>query len=201
MRFVLLLMVASMAFGLPMTLSDNPDLSVGNVIGPIVQISPGLYQWNYEIGISDKMQFDDQTAFTLFDLLGFSVANLAAELTTPSGWVGTAQGLGIYPHGAMLADSPTIANVTWTRTNATPLAGNTATFGFSITSTLAWHQTVGWRAYATPLPNSGARASAFGTVEVPAAIPEPSTLWLVALPLVYLAYHRRSVRPIARAIR
>lgn len=189
MRFVLLLMVAGTAF------ADNINLNA--YYSGVTQTSPGIFKWTYEVSASALNQFDGSSVFTIYDINGFSDASLLAALTTPTGWTASVQDLGITPLGVMLFDNPTLPNVTWRRTDATPLHGDVVVTGFAITTTLPWRQTVQWSMLANTVgaPTSPRDYLDQGTTLGPAAIPEPGTVWLGLAPLIYLAYHRRSIRP------
>lgn len=181
--------------------ADN--INLGGTYTGVTTISPGVYRWTYQVAVSDLNKFDGSSVFTLYDVLGFTDATLLAALTTPAGWTASVQDVGTTPFGVMLFDNPSQPNVTWRRTDTTPLLGNTVVSGFAITTTLAWRQTVQW----SMLANTVAAPTALkdilnqGTTFAPAAIPEPGTAALALIPLIYLAYLRRPVRPAASSTR
>lgn len=196
MRFVILAMLA----GTALAASSNVNINAFDTGGHL--LSPGVYQWTYTVAVSDLNKFDGNTTFTIYDLLGFTDATLLAALTTPAGWAASVQDVGVTPLGVMLFDRADAPNVTWTRTDATPLLGNTFVTGFAITTSFAWHQPVQWAALADTVgvPSSVRDSLAQGTAVAPAAIPEPGTSALLGLSLIGL-YLRRPRYPTARPIR
>lgn len=185
MRLVLLLTLAAGACA-----AATIDVSVNND-GPPELISPGVFRWPYFFGIGLTMQFDAGSQFTIYDVKDISPTDLLAGLTSPAGWVGTVQMLGLPPGGMTQFDSPTLPNVTWTRTDPTPLLGNTAVTGFGITSNLPWKQTLTVAEFTNRQPDMAGNRFNVGLVILPAAVPEPSSVALIGIGLFALTYLRR----------
>lgn len=159
--------------------------------------------WNYKIDITAEQNVTAGDFFTIYDFGPF-VPNSNVQ---PAGWTFSASLVTPPPSQISVPDNPSLFNLTWTYTGATTIIGNSnagqnigpfsvAVAGFQNVEApnvvLTWFAAQGTAAGGS---NPGSKINNVGRLDVPAAVPEPSTIALVvgtgALGLIGRALARR----------
>lgn len=143
--------------------------------------------WSYKIDITAEQNANTGDFFTIYDFS--SIVPIAT--TQPAGWTFSAQLVGITAAQTNPTDNPSLYNLTWTYSGPT-IVGNSAdgqNIGpFSVTLPGMFDSDVPpatrdgqftARGTLAQGPNTGSKVSNIGTVTVPAAVPEPSTIALI----------------------
>jgi len=122
--------------------------------------------------------------FTIHDFNGL----IAGSVTNPNDWSFSSSLVGPEPPGVTVVDDPNIANLTWTYTGSATITGPAALGEFSATSILGGERNGIYSAQAFDV-GTGLPSTNVGTVAVPTAVPEPSTLAMLCIGiLITLGY-------------
>lgn len=138
--------------------------------------------WSYSINITSDQQVTTGDFFTIYDFGPF----IAGSNVQPTGWSFSSSLLAPAPPNTNPPNDPTLADLTWTYTGATPISTGTHLGPFSITQpTSSFQEAPSTRngffaALATRNDGSNTKISNVGNVPVPVPIPEPTTLSLLA---------------------
>ncbi|MEP6602483.1 MAG: hypothetical protein ABJB69_00885 [Spartobacteria bacterium] len=110
--------------------------------------------------------------FTLYDFGAFT----AGSNMQPAGWTFFSSLLGTTPAQVNATDNPSLLNLTWTYTGATPITGSAFLGNFSVIAGTDQLRTADFAAEATRStgPNAGTKVDNIGRVSVP--VPEMSAL-------------------------
>ena len=130
--------------------------------------SGGNFQINYTAVVTGDQRVDTGDFFTIYDFNGL-VQNSA---TMPANWSFSSLLIGVTPSRVNPPDDPTILNLTWTYTGATPIIGPAALGTFSAVSTFGQLHP-GYFAAEGTLNPGGTKVDNVGVVQVP--VPEIST--------------------------
>ena len=139
--------------------------------------------WGYQIDITSSQQVTTGDFFTIYDFGPF----ISGSNAQPTGWTFSSSLLTAPPSGTIPPDDPTLLNLTWTYTGTTTIPTNSTVGPFSVTITGTQFQEAPrtrasyFAAQATRTGGSGSKISNVGQIPVPVAIPEPTTLSLLAL--------------------
>jgi hypothetical protein len=159
----------------------------GDIIPVFTGTSPSATNtvWGYQIDITSNQQVTTGDFFTIYDFGPF----ISGSNVQPSGWTFSSSLLTTPPSGVNPPDDPTLLNLTWTYTGATTIPTNSTVGPFSVTVAGTQFQEAPptraayFAAQATRATGDGAgtKINNVGQVPVPTAIPEPTTLSLLAL--------------------
>jgi len=160
------------------------------------------FRYTYDVTLTQDQKIDtslNSAFFTIYDFKGF----VAGSDHEPAGWTFSGQLTGTTPTSAVVADDPTIPNLTWTYSGPN-LTGPRELGAFSALSTLGESNTLGsFTGQATKNapgePENNTRTFNGGSITVPGAqpttpVPEPSTIMLCCTGFGLLALRRRSHR-------
>jgi len=162
-----------------------------NSITPATGGQAGQFNFNYTASLAPDDSFVNGDFFVIFDVAGFVSA------TAPTNFVVEPQLTTLLPPPNVILstpDNPTLTNVRFRYTGATPLDTMTLT-GFVIRSTFGFQTLddfVGRVTKDAGLISLGTKSDSVGSVGVP-AVPEPATMALAfsALPVLGLGALRR----------
>jgi hypothetical protein len=151
--------------------------------------SGGGTTFEYSVEIAGTTTVKDGDYFTIYDFVGFT-----GVVVAPAGWTPSTAGTGVTPPGQLLTDNPLIPNVTFTYSGADidgPVFPVDAFGAFQIESLYSVQNPGG--KYASQAhknnpgqPDDGTDQQNQGVVVVPNAVPEASSLMLLATGLVPL---------------
>ena len=131
------------------------------------------FTWNYNANVTVDQTVNPGDFFTIYDF--GSIA--PGTNMQPTGWTFSQALVG--PTAALTSptDNPSILNLTWTYSGATPISGSAALGLFSVVTSTDQLKTGQFTAQATRStgPEAGTKISNIGQVSVP--VPEPSTLF------------------------
>lgn len=138
--------------------------------------------WNYSINITSQQQVTTGDFFTIYDFGPF----ILGSNTQPAGWSFSTSLSAAAPPFTNPPNNPTLADLTWTYTGSAPIPSGTNLSGFSVAMATPQFQELPpsqlgyFAAQATRVSAEGSKISNVGRVPVPAPIPEPTTLSLLA---------------------
>ena len=165
-------------------------------VGMTQQIGDPTFEYVFDVQLVAGSTLNTGGFFTVYDIPFIPSGALTSQPN--ASWGSSVQLLGVTPTGAVVADDPTIENVTWQWNGTSPIVASPSsnvdlgTFAVGVTSELT----------SPPSPTliyvgslNGSTASSQGTVTVN-AIPEPSSVILFltgasAIPLLWLRQRRR----------
>lgn len=161
-------------------------IPVFNAITPVT----GGYEFSYTASVASGSRVNTGDYFTIYDFNGY----VAGSAFAPALWSITVGATGITPAGQLVTDSPTVLNITFTYTGASTIFGPSTIGGtgaFGAVSTVGVGNPGGKYASRTHKNNPGkgddnSVQSNQGSVVVPAAVPETSSLMLLLPGLVPL---------------
>jgi hypothetical protein len=139
--------------------------------------------WNYTINITSAQQVTAGDFFTIYDFGPF----ITGSNLQPTNWTFSSSLITPPPANTNPPDNPTLANLTWTYSGSTTIVSGTNVGTFSVTQATSQFQGVPsthagfFAAMATRSDGSASKISNVGQVPVPVAVPEPTTLSLLAL--------------------
>jgi hypothetical protein len=140
--------------------------------------------WGYHIDITSNQQVTTGDFFTIYDFGPF----ISGSNAQPSGWTFSSSLLTPPPSGVNPPDNPTLLNLTWTYTGSTTIPTGSTVGPFSVTIAREFQEVPNTRAsyfaaQATRADgdHAGTKINNVGQIPVPTAIPEPTTLSLLAL--------------------
>jgi len=150
----------------------------GDIIPSFLNATPsgGNTVWAYQIDITSDAKITTGDFFTIYDFGPF----IAGSNVQPSGWTLSSSLVGPTPSGVVPPDDPKVLNLTWTYSGPT-ISTSSGIGPFSVT--IAGTQTNTFRSYfaAQATSNMSGKLNNVGRISVPAPIPEPTTLSLLAL--------------------
>jgi hypothetical protein len=157
----------------------------GDIIPVFTGTSPSSTNtvWGYQIDITSSQQVTTGDFFTIYDFGPF----ISGSNVQPTGWTFSSSLLTPPPSGTNPPDNPTLLNLTWTYTGAATIPTDSTVGPFSVTVAGTQFREVPdtrasyFAAQATRTGGSGTKISNVGQIPVPVAIPEPTTLSLLAL--------------------
>ncbi len=180
-------------------------------------VSPGLYDWSYNIALDDNESLDPSatanvvclggipcvygTFFTLYDIPGLITSGVNGP-TGPSGWGVSINLTGVTPSGQILFENQNVSNVTFYYTGATT-GGPVVITPFTYDS-IYGGTTVGVFSYQATKTQNLTVDQGQGNIEIPQApsgplggVPEPASVLLmgvglIGLSLISFAYRRFS---------
>ena len=177
------------------TYADRPGTRYGEI-------------WDQQRSQADAASAQIGDRFTIVDFWKFDavpVGESTGLLAPPPGWSWSSQLTGGYPTGTGVADDPSVANITWTRTSSAVVPPGPVNFQhyvvpfFNHPTTPALSQT--WPAaqrHLTPVVSVQGSTVTVGSTLVPTAapVPEPATAGALAVAAVggLLRRHRRRAR-------
>jgi len=163
-------------------------LPVSSAVAP----SGSQFTYTYGVVLTSDSVLKSGDFFTIYDVNGL----VAGSNQQPAGFTFSSSNVGPTPVGTTPTDNPNIANVTWTYTGPTVIAGQVGLGNFMFNSTIG-ATTTGFFTGLTQREVDGKNDANITTTTVPvpvsAGIPEPASLALAAigLPLVGLLRARR----------
>jgi hypothetical protein len=158
----------------------------GDIIPVFTGTSPSSTNtvWGYQIDITSNQQVTTGDFFTIYDFGPF----ISGSNVQPTGWTFTSSLLTPPPSGTNPPDDPTLLNLTWRYTGAATIPTDSTVGPFSVTVAGTQFQEVPntrssyFAAQATRTGDpGGTKINNVGKISVPVAIPEPTTLSLLAL--------------------
>jgi hypothetical protein len=147
--------------------------------------------WNYTINITSDQQVTTGDFFTIYDFGSFVMgSNLQ-----PTGWSFSSAFVTSPPTGGNPPDNPSLENLTWTYTGTAAIPSGTQLGNFSVAVATSHFEAspqtrngyFAAQGTRTGLP-AGSKIANVGQIPVPVAIPEPTTLSLLALAGVSSAF-------------
>jgi PEP-CTERM motif len=159
----------------------------GDIIPSFAGTSPGSGAstvWNYTINITSDQQVTAGDFFTIYDFGPFVMgSNLQ-----PTGWSFSSVLVTAPPTGGNPPDNPTLENLTWTYTGTATIPTGTHLGNFAVAlATSQFNEAPPTRNsyFAAQATRTGdptaSKITNVGQIPVPTAIPEPTTLSLLAL--------------------
>jgi hypothetical protein len=151
----------------------------------------GNTTFSYTASVASGSRVNTGDYFTIYDFNGY----VAGSEFAPVDWSISVQNVGITPAGQLLADGPSVVNLTFTYTGAASLIGPVNPIGgpgaFGADSTSAAVKSLGQYSSMTHKQNPGhpdhnTPQSNQGYLVTPAAVPETSSLMLLVPGLVPL---------------
>jgi hypothetical protein len=144
----------------------------------VIDLGGGIFQYDYNPFVTDTQRVETDDYFTIYDFPGLITA------LAPPGWDIDIQNTGITPL-VLPNDSPSVPNVTFTRTGGVIVGGPTNLGIFSLVSTWTNPQFKpnNWAGRGTDI-DSGLPNANLTHIKVPTAapvVPEPGTMALVGL--------------------
>ena len=154
----------------------------GDIIPSFVSATPssGNTVWAYQIDITTDAQITAGDFFTIYDFGPF----IPGSNVQPSGWTFSSALVGPTPSGVNPPDDPNLLNLTWTY-NGPTISTSSGIGPFSVT--IAGTQTNLRNSYFAGQSTSNRKGDTTGKINnvgqipVPAPIPEPTILSLLAL--------------------
>ena len=142
-----------------------PNLQTTNAVG-------GDFRWNYINFVTGDETVHTSDFFTIYDFGNF----VAGSNLQPANWTFSSSLLGVNPGPVIVADNPSLLNLTWQYTGTTPIDGSALLGIFSVITNTDQLRTAQFASEATRLtgPNAGTKIDNVGTIAVP--LPEASTL-------------------------
>jgi hypothetical protein len=142
-----------------------PTLSGTSAIG-------SNFTWDYSANVTVDQNVQKGDFFTIYDFGNF----VAGSNNQPVGWTFSSSLVGTNPSLVKPKDNPSILNLTWTYTGATPIHGSAALGIFSIVADTNQLRTSDFAAQGTRNtgPNTGTKIDNIGRISVP--VPEMSAL-------------------------
>lgn len=138
--------------------------------------------WSYQVNITVDQNAVAGDYFTIYDFGNF----IPGTSVQPAGWTFSFAAVGVTPSDTTPPDNPSLFNLTWTYTGdtipgGTPAGSNIGPFsitvaGLSTASTNGFFAAQGTRS-GDPL---GTKIGNVGSITIPVAVPEPSTIALIA---------------------
>lgn len=135
------------------------------------------FSWNYTANVTVNETINTGDFFTIYDFSSI----MPTTHSEPTGWTFSTALLGPTAPLTTPTDNPSLWNITWTYSAATPIVGSAALGTFSVVTGTDQLKTGQFSAEATRsagLPEAGSKISNIGAVTVP--VPESSAL----LPIV-----------------
>jgi hypothetical protein len=171
-----------------------------------VSVTPegGNFQFTYAIVLPSDAVLQRGDYFTIYNFEGLVPGTATASGSmSSSNWNFTTTNLGPTPAGVVPADNPNIPNLTWTYTGSVMQGGQTGLGNFSAVSIYPY-TTQSWFAALTGTVYGLTDSNVTPTqVPVPTApppgLPEPTTLALAALGLLFVGVVRWRQRTLAVA--
>jgi len=163
--------------------------AVAAVRGDIIPVFTGTSPsgtntvWGYQIDITSDQQVTAGDFFTIYDFGPF----ISGSNVQPSGWTFSSSLMTPPPSGTNPPDDPTLLNLTWTYTGSATIPTGSTVGPFSVTVAGTQFQEAPqtrasyFAAQATRAGANGTKINNVGQIPVPTAIPEPTTLSLLAL--------------------
>ncbi len=138
--------------------------------------------WGYQIDITSDQQVTTGDFFTIYDFGPF----ISGSSVQPSGWTFSSSLVTPPPAGVNPPDDPSLLNLTWTYTGTTTIPTGSTVGPFSVTVAGTEFQEVpatraSYFAAQGTRTGDGTKINNVGQIPVPTAIPEPTTLSLLAL--------------------
>lgn len=165
-------------------------VAIAAVRGDIIPVFTGTSPsgpntvWGYQIDITSDQQVTTGDFFTIYDFGPF----VSGSNVQPGGWTFSSSLVGPTPSGVVPPDDPTLLNLTWTYTGSAAIPTGSTVGPFSVTVAGTQFQEAPqtrasyFAAQATRAGvGNGTKISNVGRIPVPTAIPEPTTLSLLAL--------------------
>ena len=130
------------------------------------------FTWNYTTNVTVDQMVQDGDFFTIYDFGNFQTGSNIQ----PANWTFSSSLTGTNPSLVVVADNPSLLNLTWTYTGKTPISGSDLLGIFSVVTDTNQLRSSDFAAQATRVsgPNAGTKIDNIGTISVP--IPELSTL-------------------------
>jgi hypothetical protein len=141
--------------------------------------------WGYQIDITSDQQVTTGDFFTIYDFGPF----ISGSNVQPAGWTFSSSLVTAPPSGINPPDDPKLLNLTWTYTGTATIPTGSTVGPFSVTvagtqfGEVAQTRNSYFAAQATRANgiHAGTKIGNVGQIPVPTAIPEPTTLSLLAL--------------------
>lgn len=144
--------------------------------------SGGNTIWSYNVNVTVDQNATSGDYFTIYDFGDF----IAGSNVQPDGWTFSFALVGVTPGDTTPPDSPSLYNLTWTYTGAAIIGGSAAgtnigpfsiaVAGLSDATANGYFTAQGTRS-GDP---EGTKISNVGRITIPVAVPEPSTIALIA---------------------
>ena len=148
----------------------------GDIIPTLSPSTPaatsGGFTWNYGVNVTIDQMVQPGDFFTIYDFGTFA----AGSNLQPAGWTFSSSLTGKNPSLVLPSDNPSLLNLTWTYSGATPINGAAFAGDFSVVAASNQLRSSDFAAEATRNggPNVGTKVDNVGQVSVP--IPEMSAL-------------------------
>jgi hypothetical protein len=151
----------------------------GDIIPTLNPVSPapaggGGFTWNYGVNVTVDQMVTTGDFFTIYDFGNFK----AGSNLQPMGWTFSSSLTGATPGRVLPTDDPSLMNLTWIYTGATPISGAAVIGNFSVVTDSNQLATADFAAQGTRNggPDAGTKVDNVGRVSVPVAVPEMSAL-------------------------
>ena len=145
-----------------------------DVIPTLTSTSPTAsnFTWNYTTNVTVDQMVQKGDFFTIYDFGNF----LSGSNIQPANWTFSSSLTGTNPSLVVVADNPSLLNLTWTYTGNTPINGSDLIGIFSVVTGTNQLRSSDFAAEATRASgsNAGTKIDNVGTISVP--IPEFSAL-------------------------
>ncbi len=138
-----------------------------NLADPTITATAGGFTWDYAANVTATETVVTGSTFTIYDFGSFTSA------TTPAGWTFSSSLTTTPPAGLTVTDNPTLANLTWTYTGATPITGAQALGDFSVIAATNLAHDGEYAALATSTSQGSPDVN---KNNIPVPVPEASTL-------------------------
>ena len=120
----------SLVLGL-LTFAATPFVAWGHIeldALPSVSATAGGFTWNYTSNVTPQETVSNGAFFTIYDFGNFT----GGSNLQPAGWTFSSSLVTTPPTGLTVTDNPSLANLTWTYTGATPINGAALLGQFSV---------------------------------------------------------------------
>ena len=171
---ILHIMRKSFALGL-LALAGTAFIAQGSVglEEPVISATNGGFTWNYSGTVFTGETITNGSFFTIYDFGGFT----NGSNVQPAGWTFSSLPVGTTPPGTpTVTDNPSLVNLTWTYTNATPITGTNVIGNLGIFSVISGTNQIRDGEFAAQATSTAQGSPDFTQRNIGVPIPEAATL-------------------------